>query len=111
MRLREAQAGDTFGFSRPYGSSSLGLNTLRNAQSELGRGGGPTRKSTGTHATICTRPSTLAREKYEPDEPLVIIFGWMPSAMACLTPSTRLLVWHASQAVVFAGERGLGRTR
>ena len=39
MRLREAHAGDTFGFSRPYGSSSLGLNTLRRAQSELGRGG------------------------------------------------------------------------
>jgi hypothetical protein len=29
-----------------------------------------------THATVCTRPASLfALAKYDPDEPLVIIFG------------------------------------
>jgi hypothetical protein len=44
------------------------------------------------YATVCTRPSIFARAKYEPDDPFVIIFGWMPSVIAIRTDCTILVV-------------------
>jgi hypothetical protein len=44
----------------------------------------------GMYPTVCTFPSTFDRAKYEPDDPLAIILGCMPSRMASLTPWTKL---------------------
>lgn len=44
-----------------------------------------------TYATVWTLPSIFALAKYDPDEPLEIILGCIPSEMASLTASTSLL--------------------
>ena len=41
---------------------------------------------------VITLPSALARAKYEPDEPFVIILGCIPSDIARLTDWTKLFV-------------------
>jgi hypothetical protein len=41
---------------------------------------------------VLTLPSTLARAKYEPDEPFVIILGCIPSDIARLIDWTKLYI-------------------
>jgi hypothetical protein len=41
---------------------------------------------------VLTLPSTLARAKYEPDEPFAIILGCIPSDIARLIDWTKLFI-------------------
>ena len=47
-------------------------------------------RTRGMYPTVCTLPSAFDRAKYEPEDPLAIIFGCMPSRIASLTPWTKL---------------------
>lgn len=61
-----------------------------------------------TNAIVCIRPpETLARAKYDPEEPFEMILGWMPSEIAFFTDCINEL--NQRQSIVCRNILGSGR--